>query len=1198
MVKWTDSQQKAIDSREQNLLLSAAAGSGKTAVLVERILQLIIKDHIDMDRFLIVTFTNAAAGEMRERISKALYKAIEERIGEEQHLRKQIQLLDRAFICTLHSFCMDIVRKYFHFIDIDPIFRIGEHTETTLLKLEALEELFERKYQEEDAGFLNLIEMYGGNRDDQRVQNLVLNLYDFIQSKPQPFNWLEEKVGNFSIEEEFLKSLWYESLVEQLRIDLKGAKDFFLEAKNIALMPGGPNQYESILEDDIYQVENLLEGLKQGLYCFYERLKNVKHKKLKAVKEVDKDLKEMSKEHREQGKKILKDIKAKQLIKSPEEFVKELNELYFPMKSLAQLAIELGKGYRKKKQEKGILDFNDLEHYALEILEHKEVVKEYQEKFQYIFVDEYQDSNLIQETIVNCIKNENNVFLVGDVKQSIYRFRLADPSLFLEKYESYQEDEKEKDRRINLSKNFRSRKEIIDGVNFIFKHLMCKEFGEIDYDHRAALYLGKDSPEVEDAEIEFNIIEKQKHSLEIQEEVSLEETEEMGDMEIEAHFVAKRIKELLNQKIYDQKQERYRKVEYRDIVVLLRTTKGWAQIFSEVFISQDIPVYADVNTGYFEAIEVNVFMNLLKVIDNKRQDIPLLSVLRSPIFGLNTEELIQIRAESSKDSYFEAIEEYIEKKEDTLSQKLKEIFQKIDRWKDQSRYMMMEDFLWKLLIETHYYYYVGAMPGGLQRQANIRVLLDRAGQFQQTSMKGLFHFIQFVDQLKSTSGDMGAAKILGENENVVRIMSIHKSKGLEFPVVIVAGMGKQFNLQDTRQAVLFHKDLGLGPDYVDLNTRVYHESIAKIAMKNKIKNENLSEEMRVLYVALTRAKDKLILFGSQKNLQKSIKKWAQAMGPYQFSKGKSYLDWMGAILLRHPQAEILREQGEIPWGKEKLLKDPSKWKIQIFSAQEFLTTQKQYKERQEDLKKNLLYFKKSKRSFYKQEIDRRLNWQYPNPVASILPSKLSVTDVKRMKEKISIPLTANIPSMTTHPTFLEGKRELTGQERGSVTHFVLQHLDLNRVGSKKEIEEQIQQLVDKELIQQSQADEVDIQRILKYFQSSIGKRMLRASRVYREVPFNLVKQAREVLPNIEGVVSCKEEILIQGVIDCYFYEQTDLVLIDYKTDFYLNEIQKQEMIEKYKIQVQLYQEALEKIQGKEVKEAYLYLFHGNEAVLL
>lgn len=1193
MVQWTKSQKKAIDSRRQNLLLSAAAGSGKTAVLVERIIQLIIQDKANIDHFLIVTFTNAAAGEMRERISKAMDTAIEQGLGNEQHLRKQIQLLDRAYISTLHSFCIDIVRKYFHLIDIDPIFRIGDQTETTLLKLEALEELFEREYEQENEEFLHLVEMYGGNRSDQRLQELVAGLYNFIQSKPEPARWLEERVEDFSMGEgEFSNSILYKTLRGQLLVDLKGAKDLFSEAKDIALLPGGPDVYEAILEDDIAQVEELMDSLSQGMECFYQRLQAVKHKRLKPTKEADKDLKEASKDLRDKGKKIISNIGKKLLVKSPKEFIEELNVLYPYMKYLKHLILELGEGYTYKKQEKGILDFNDLEHYALGILEHEEPIREYREKFDYIFVDEYQDSNLIQETIVNRIKRKDNVFLVGDVKQSIYRFRLADPSLFIEKYESYQDDDQKINRRIDLSKNFRSSKKVIDGVNFIFHQLMHKEFGEIEYDDRAALYLGRDSTKQQDADIEFSLIEKSQKGQD--QDTSSEELEEMNDIEIEAHFVAKRIQEAIGKEIYDPKEGRVRKIQYRDIVVLLRTTKGWAKTFSEVLSSQGIPVYADVNAGYFEAVEVNILMNLLKIIDNKRQDIPLLSVLRSPIFGLSTEELIQIRGESSKETYFEALEEYIESHQDPLSQKLQDILDKLNGWKEESSYIPIEDFLWKLSIETNYYYYVGAMPGGVQRQANIRILLDRARQFQQTSMKGLFHFIKFVDQLKSTSGDMGAAKILGENDNVLRIMSIHKSKGLEFPVVIVAGLGKQFNMQDTKQPVLFHKDLGLGPNYVDLNSRCYNESIAKVVIKNKIKNESLSEEMRILYVALTRAKDQLILVGSIKDMKKNIEKWAQAMGPYHFFQGKSYLDWIAPILLRHKQGEPLRERGEIPWAKEKLIQDSSQWKINLVYAQDFLFTEGKDKQIQEDLKEQLMNFHIKQDTPSKEEIYKRLNWSYQNKVATLLPSKLSVTDVKKGKENVVEVLNTNIPSMTARPAFMDGKRELTGQEKGTITHFVLQHLQLDRVGTQEEIQGQIQEMVSKELLRDKEANAVDIPRILTFFHSSIGKRMLGAQRVYREVPFNLVKKANEVLVGLEEISTCKEKLLIQGIADCYFQEGEDLVLIDYKTDFYLNEEEKQRIVEKYRTQIQLYQEALEKIQGRRVRESYLYLFHGNE----
>ncbi|MCR1899693.1 helicase-exonuclease AddAB subunit AddA [Irregularibacter muris] len=1199
MVQWTDSQQLAIDSRNKNLLVSAAAGSGKTAVLVERIIQLLVKDEVNIDGFLIVTFTNAAAGEMRERINKALFEAIEKGLGKESHLRRQIQLLDRASISTLHSFCIEIVRKNFHLIDIDPIFRIGDEVETKLLKMEVLEEIFETEYEKASPDFLALVEMYGGNRDDQGLKELVLGLDNFIQSKPYPEEWLREKIQDFSQGEEgFYHSPWYKNLLAQLKIELSGAQKLFLEAKDIAQRPGGPEGYGPMIENDLLLVEDLLEKLEEDLDSLYRGLLSVKHQRLGRVKDVEEDLKETCKNLRNEGKEIIKSITDKLLVKSPKEFVDELMELHPHIESLCQLTLSFGEGYALKKQEKGILDFNDLEHYALKILENPEAAREYREKFNYIFVDEYQDSNLIQETIVNKIKRENNVFLVGDVKQSIYRFRLADPSIFIGKYESFLDTEEGVNRRIDLSKNFRSRKEIIEGVNFIFRHLMSKELGEIDYDDRASLYLGSNFEDIEEPQIELNLIERNEGALPEDLE-DQEDIENMNHIEIEGHWVAKRIQKLLEKEIYDAKQGGYRRIQYRDIVVLLRTTKNWAQIFMETFIAQGIPAYADVHSGYFETLEVNVFMNLLKIIDNKRQDIPLLSVLRSPIFNFTAHELIKIRGNSTEVTFYEAIEEYIENNQDNLQEKLIKVLDKLAQWKEQARYIPIEEFLWKILIDTGYYYYIGAMPGGMQRQANIRVLMDRAQQFQKTSMKGLFHFISFVDQLKSSSGDMGTAKILGENDNVVRMMSIHKSKGLEFPVVILAGMGKNFNLQDTNKPILFHKDLGLGPNYINYESRIYHESIAKIAMKNRMKMENLSEEMRILYVALTRPKDKLIMVGSLRNLPDRIAKWGRTMDTLSFSRAKNLLDWIGPVVLRHAQGESLREMGGIHWGEEKYIEDPSQWEINCYHPQDIVAEERQKQQDKKQLLNQLQNFSLDERDgdIDPSNIFQRLDWSYQNEMASKLPSKLSVTDVKNSREsKRTEALGVNIPMMTARPTFMEGTKVLTGQEKGVAMHFVLQHLDLHAVESKEQIKLQIQSMVSRELIRESEVQAVDIDKLLRFFHSSLGRRMLASSRVEREVAFNLVKDAKEVLENIEGIQTCQEEILIQGVIDCYFQEEDELVLIDYKTDFYPNQQVKEKIIRNYSPQIQLYKEALEKIHGKKVKECYLYLFYGEEAV--
>ncbi|WP_053955307.1 helicase-exonuclease AddAB subunit AddA [Inediibacterium massiliense] len=1179
MVNWTDDQRNAIDARDCNLLIAAAAGSGKTAVLVERIIQMLIKDKLDIDRLLIVTFTNAAAGEMRERISQAIMKELENTDANEEHLRTQLHLINRASISTLHAFCIDVVKKYFHLIDIDPHFRIGDSTETTIMKLEAVEELFESQYEKEEEYFLGLVERFGGNKEDTPLGDLVLHLYEFIQSQPYPMRWLKEKVEDFKLNTNTFKDTnWYKSFVNQIQMYLIAAKNVFLEGKKICQKTYGPEGYIDAIQQDIFLVEDLMNALDKDIHTFYDVVSNIEHKRLgKIDKETDEDLKEAVKSLREEGKDILKKIKNEIFMKEPKDFIKDLNELHPYMEYLYHLLVAFGELYHEKKKEKGIVDFNDLEHYALSILENEEASKEYRKKYEYIFVDEYQDSNIVQETILSLIKRENNLFMVGDVKQSIYRFRLADPSLFIHKYESFQKDKNAKNRRIDLSKNFRSREEIIHGVNFIFKNIMTKELGEIDYDEDSYLYYGGENEDIENMEVEFCCIEKKEDGID-------EEIQDLEDMEVEARIIGKKIKELLKKEIYDSKLQGFRKINYKDIVILLRSTKNWAQNFLEVFIEEGIPAYADVNTGYFEAVEVNIFMNLLKVIDNKRQDIPLLSMMRSPIGGFSTEELIKIRTESIEKSYFEAVYNYAQYK-DTLGEKCRKLLERISIWKEDARYIPMDELIWKLLKETGYYHYVGAMPGGIQRQANLRVLVDRARQFQETSIKGLFNFIKFIDKLKSSSGDMGTAKTLGENDDVVRIMSIHKSKGLEFPIVIVGGMGKQFNLRDSYSQVLFHKDLGLGPRYVEPNLRQYTDTLPKIIMKHQIKTESLSEEMRILYVAMTRAKDKLILVGAIKDLEKTCKKWTNPIHSFYLSHGKNYMDWIGPVLIRHKDGEKLREWANIPVDKNKLWKDASRWTVERLSKRDI-------QQEETEKKINQLAFRKFLENFTTQNVENeefvesRLNFRYPYEIATQIPSKMSVTEIKKLSFKELDTIKMNIPALVQRPKFMEKTKKLTGAQRGTLIHFVMQHLNLSKVGTQEQIKGQIENMIEIELLKREDVENIDIKKILNFFKNSIGKRMIGAKKIYREIPFNFVKKALQVISNVED---CHEKLLIQGIIDCYFEEEDGLVLIDYKTD-YIGTQNKEEIINQYMIQIELYKEALEEITKKNVKESYIYLF--------
>ncbi|MFT9497773.1 helicase-exonuclease AddAB subunit AddA [Anaerosolibacter sp.] len=1193
MVRWTEGQQQAIDARGSNLLVAAAAGSGKTAVLVERIIQLIIKDRVDIDRLLIVTFTNAAAGEMRERIGAALLQEMEKGNENEEHLRRQMNLLNRASISTLHSFCIDVVRKYFHLLEVDPNFRIGDSTETSIMKMEILEELFEEEYEKSDDKFIGLVERFGATKHDLPLQGLVMGLYEFIQSQPYPLEWLKEKVEDFSMDlSQFENSPWYHAIRDQIKIELMGAKEAFEEGKLGCIKPGGPEGYGEAILDDLRIVVELLTGIGTSLSSFYEVLRTVNHKRLgKISKDVDEELKEEVKAAREKGKDILKGLRESVLSKNPDAYIQDLNDLYPYMVYLFQMIHDFHQMYKEKKQEKGIVDFNDLEHFALDALVHEQVAKEYQEKFEYIFVDEYQDSNIVQETILSHIKKEDNLFMVGDVKQSIYRFRLADPSLFIQKYETFDREEGAVCRRIDLSKNFRSRVEIIDGVNYIFSHIMTKEFGEIDYDESAYLYKGADVQPIDNPAIELFLLDKGSKS---DEEELMEELETLADPLMEARVAAKRIKELLNTQIFDHKLQDYRQVEYRDMVVLLRTTKSWAQGFLETFMAEGIPAYADVNAGYFETIEINIFMNLLKLIDNKRQDIPLLSVMRSPIGGFTTEELIQIRMQSKLPTYFEAVQAYMEQTSDELQEKLIGFINRLRTWKDESRYLNIDELIWKLLIDTGYYYYVGSMPGGIQRQANLRILFDRARQFQKTSIKGLFNFIKFIDKLQSSSGDLGTAKILSENDNVVRIMSIHKSKGLEFPVVFVAGMGKQFNLMDMNAPVLFHKELGVGPKYVDPDLRHYTDTIAKIAMKNRIRLETLSEEMRILYVAYTRPKDKLILIGSITNVKNAVKSWMKPMNPFHFSKAKRYLDWVCPVLMRHQDGEALRALIDGHWEQGRILEDPSAWKITLLRPQEIHREEQEKSILKKDFQELLRNFHMETASEFKDDIHRRLNWTYPYDIATKIPSKLTVSEIKRLSSKKLEHLGHTIPSLAKMPKFMEGKKQFTGAERGTIVHFVMQHIDLGRIQTMDEIACQIEEMVEKELLKVEEGAAVDRAKIFNFFQTSIGQRILQSPKVFREIPFNYMGKAKDVVPALEGL---EENLLIQGVIDCYFEEEDGIVLVDYKTD-YTGMDNVDNIVDQYRVQIELYRDALEAILHKKVKEAYLYLFHIDKEVKL
>lgn len=1193
---WTEDQSKAIAARGCNLLVSAAAGSGKTAVLVERIIGLLLEDGIDIDRLLVVTFTQAAAAEMRSRISRTLVDALGQENGQEARLRRQLNLLNRASISTIHAFCTEVVRSHFHLINIDPRFRIADAGESELLRLESVEELMEAEYEKATPEFLGLVERFGSSRSDQALQDILLQTHTFIQSQPRPLEWLREKINTFDLQQtDWEKTNLLAILKRQIRLQLQAARDRFSEALAISRLPGGPLSYSEAIEYDMAQVDGLLGKINDDLAVIYATVEETSHLKLKPInRDADPEMGRTAKELRDEGKGLLQEIRTGMIFKSPEAIRSETDEIFPYLQYLYGMTADFSRLYQEKKADKGLLDFNDLEHFTLEILDHPGVREEYQERYTYIFVDEYQDSNLVQESIINAIKREDNLFLVGDVKQSIYRFRLADPTLFLDKQLTYQSTDSARDRRIDLKTNYRSRAEILHGVNYLFRNIMSPDLGELAYDELAELKPGIESPEMENSHLELYLIEKKN-------EVSAEEEDELppDHIQVEAEWVGNRIEKLLGQEIWDAKNGCYRFPEYRDIVILLRATRRWAPVFAETLMSRGIPVYADTGTGYFASVEVSVFLNLLRLIDNRCQDVPLLSIMRSPLAGFTLDDMIAVRLEDRDLAFYQALELYIINHDDELSARLSSFSQRLADWKEESRWMPVDEFLWKLLIDTDYYYYTGAMPGGEQRQANLRILVDRARQFEDTSLRGLFQFLRFVERLQIGSGDLGMAKILGENDNVVRIMSIHKSKGLEFPVVILAGLGQQFNLADSKEAMLFHRDLGLGPRYINPETRTITDTVARAILRHKNRLESLSEEMRILYVAMTRAETRLIIFGTCADLPKRCRKWCQTPGPLTLAQARHGLDWLGPFVIRHPDGQILRDMAEATDCLE-LQEDSSHWLVQVLDNQVPLATGEGNSEKRQQFKMILKGETALHDSPEADIIKALLDWQYPYRAAEVIPSKMSVTQITVLQQESGENGGWSLPALKRKPAFLEEKRPISAAEKGNVLHIVMQHIDIRLATDLGSIESAIAEMVSREIIRPEEAALAETEKILSFFQSPLGQRVIKSSGYYRERPFNMLLPAKDVLP---GAIDNDESLIVQGVIDLYFEEADGLVLVDYKTNYIApaggDEAHSREnVIARYRPQLILYRQALESILGVPVKEACLYLFSTGEAVLI
>ncbi|RAK19517.1 DNA helicase/exodeoxyribonuclease V subunit A [Anoxybacillus vitaminiphilus] len=1234
---WTDEQWKAIVADGQDILVAAAAGSGKTAVLVERIIEKIVAkdDPVDVDRLLVVTFTNASAAEMKTRIGEAIEKEIEKHPSS-LHLRRQLSLLNRASISTIHSFCLDVIRKYYYLIDIDPVFRIADETEAALLKEEVMEELFEEQYGKEgNEAFFNVVDRYTSDRTDEDLQQLILELYEFSRSHPYPSAWLDQLVNMYDISEDTaVEQLPYTAYLSRyLDMEFQAVKDLLTKALEIAYLPGGPLPRAENFLDDLQIVERLIEAKKRSWQELYEQMHAFSFSRAKTCRgdEYKKELLDKASSLRETAKKKLEGIRDELFSFRPQTWLRHMKEMKPIVEVIVQLVKEFAERFRQAKLEKGLVDFSDLEHYCLQILRHpdstsdklipSDAALDYRAQFVEVLVDEYQDVNMVQESILQLVTKEHeqtgNLFMVGDVKQSIYRFRLAEPFLFLSKYKRFTPDGRQTGLKIDLSRNFRSRTEVLDGTNFIFKQIMGETVGEIAYDEDAELKFGaNDYPENKNAAVEFLMINRADTEKEIQAEIDESNFDliELETVQLEARLMAQKIKQLISEpfEVYDRKLKRSRRVMYRDIVILLRSMP-WAPQIIEEFRQQGIPVYADLSSGYFEATEVSIMLSLLKIIDNPYQDIPLAAVLRSPIVGLDENELAMIRIHNRKGTYYEALISFLNKvtadpKEQNLQHRLRQFYDELQQWRTKARQGSLADLIWQLYRETHFYDFVGGMPGGKQRQANLRALYDRARQYEATSFRGLFRFLRFIERMQNRGDDLGAARALGEQEDVVRLMTIHSSKGLEFPVVFVAGLARRFNLKDINRSYLLDKELGFATRFVDAKLRISYPTLPQLAMKRKLRFDLLAEEMRVLYVALTRAKEKLYLIGTVKDAGKEMENWKNYLTHTDWllpdavrASANCYLDWIGPALIRHRDSSKLHGESVVT-SLEEIANHPSKWHIEMIEAKTLQQTDETTQQQNDQIIKSLEKMHPiSQPSEYKEKIYYYLTWEYNDQLLTMLRAKQSVSELKRQREifgenaddALLRPFSSPIAK---RPLFMQEKK-LTAAEKGTAMHMVMQHVELTKPITEETVREQIAKMVNEELLTYEQAESVDVLSVVAFFATDIGKRLLKAKYIYREIPFSLSLAASEVY-RLEGK-SERENVLIQGVVDCMFEDEAGLVLIDFKTDAITNRFpggldQAKAVLEKrYRTQVDLYRRAIEQIWKKEVKECYLYLFDGS-----
>ncbi len=1186
-VSWTREQREAIEYGGENILLAAAAGSGKTAVLVRRIIELICREEnpLDINRLLVLTFTDAAAREMREKISDAVDAALAQN-PDDEHLQKQRLLIHSASISTIHSFCLNVLKNNIHMTDLPASFSLISETENKMMIAQSLDRVLERFYGkiDRDTSIADLVMGYGGIKNDNTLRETVLGLFNFSRSMPNPAKWLNNSVKAFK-SGSLKDSAWQKWLTEKTDQSYLEIMAIYRDIKNVIdTTLGTDHPYAPFFAEEEASLKRVFDhmdmtdykSVREALLSFgFARMASGRRGsegELLAAQEKVKALRSLAKT-------ILADLW--DFYKIPEaEMTDRIAKLYPILRTLKNIVLITDRSYTKQKREKNYLDFADLEHEALRLItENESVAEALRQKYEEILIDEYQDTNHIQDTIFREVSRDNqNIFMVGDLKQSIYAFRNAVPKLFEDKYYDYDGAVNGGGHLIRLFKNFRSRSQVVDLVNFMFRSTMSREVGDVDYTEEEYLIQGAGYPDTEN-ETAFT---PEFHFVCANSEVD-EGEKQLSKRELEAMVAAGRIREMVDGKmlIFDKAKQAMRQIEYRDIVVLMRNTKSAAPVFEEIFEKHSIPVYTEVGKSYLNSPEVQTVLSFLQIIDNPRQDIPLIAVMRAPLWGFIPEELAEMRASCRNGCFYDAVV-YSAAGGNLRTQ---HFLTELERLRKCAETEGAERLIWRIYYEYGYFAYSGAQSHGAVRQANLRLLFERAAEFEHTALSGLFSFMNYIETIRSQGDDLTSAKTLGEGDNVVRVMTIHKSKGLEFPVVILADCDHEFNLSDLNKNIIWNNEAGLAADYVDTKMRIRYPSLPREITAARSKEELFSEEMRLLYVALTRAREKLIIICSFKQTKSGpalplYDEEKRTRAAYIRSK-RCFKDWIVAAVAVHPKANRLREyfgfEGIVPICDAKF---DIETRIYENQSQIYVPTPAEC---------NAQVLGKELFDNIDKEVKSRLSYIYDGAALGQIPTKLSVSEVKRMQsaDEEYVPLIDELKVMGAAPL-----ERIVGAERGMVVHFIMQTAEPRAINSPKDVRMLISGLTENKIISQPQADSVDAEQIFAFFEGDLGRRMKSAKRLEREFSFYTKAKIDEIYKNgVEG------EILLQGTMDCFF-EDADgkIVLLDFKTDRVDSREKAIELSNRYKVQMKYYKQALSEILNRQVDESYLYFLDCGEAI--